>query len=82
MSALARIEVRPARPRDLNGTFGRAPLRERRLRLGVREGVVGSAPKTRRIGERYGCEKAPVVRGTVVLVEVGRLPRETAHRSW
>ncbi len=34
-------------------------------------------PKTRRIGERYGCEKAPVVRGTVVLVEVSRLPRET-----
>ena len=34
-------------------------------------------PKTRRIGERYGCEKAPVVKGTVVLVEVGKLPRET-----
>lgn len=34
-------------------------------------------PKTRRIGERYGCEKAPVVKGTVVLVEVSRLPRET-----
>lgn len=37
----------------------------------------GLHPKTRRIGERYGCEKAPVVRGTVVLVEVSRLPRET-----
>jgi hypothetical protein len=37
----------------------------------------GLHPKTRRIGERYGCERAPVVRGTVVLVEVGRLPRET-----
>jgi hypothetical protein len=38
----------------------------------------GLHPKTRRMGERYGCEKAPVVRGTVVLlVEVGRLPRET-----
>lgn len=34
-------------------------------------------PKTRRIGERYGCERAPVVKGTVVLVEVSRLPRET-----
>lgn len=34
-------------------------------------------PKTRRIGERYGCERAPVVRGTVILVEVSRLPRET-----
>ena len=34
-------------------------------------------PKTRRIAERYGCEKAPVVKGTVVLVEVSRLPRET-----
>jgi hypothetical protein len=34
-------------------------------------------PKTRRIGERYGCERAPVVRGTVILVEVGKLPRET-----
>jgi len=37
----------------------------------------GLHPKTRRIGERYGCEAAPVVRGTVVLVEVERLPRET-----
>ncbi len=37
----------------------------------------GLHPKTRRIGVRYGCEKAPVVRGTVVLVEVGKLPRET-----
>ena len=34
-------------------------------------------PKTRRIGERYGCERAPIVKGTVVLVEVSRLPRET-----
>ena len=34
-------------------------------------------PKTRRIGERYGCERAPVVRGTVILVEVSRLPCET-----
>jgi hypothetical protein len=37
----------------------------------------GLHPKTRRIGEGYGCEAAPVVRGTVVLVEVERLPRET-----
>jgi hypothetical protein len=37
----------------------------------------GLHPKTRRIGERYGCEAAPVVRGTVVLVEVGKLPRQT-----
>jgi hypothetical protein len=37
----------------------------------------GLHPKTRRIGERYGCERAPVVEGTVVLVEVGKLPRET-----
>ena len=37
----------------------------------------GLHPKTRRIGERYdGCERAPVVRGTVVLVEVGKLPRQ------
>jgi hypothetical protein len=34
-------------------------------------------PKTRRIAERYGCEKAPVVRGTVILVEVAKLPRQT-----
>ena len=33
-------------------------------------------PKTRRLGERYGCERAPLVRGTVILVEVGKLPRE------
>ena len=31
----------------------------------------GLHPKTRRIAERYGCEKAPIVRGTVLLVEVG-----------
>jgi Transposase DDE domain len=37
----------------------------------------GLHPKTRRIGERYGCERAPIVRGTVVLVEVGKLPRQT-----
>ncbi|MDQ5827825.1 MAG: transposase [Chloroflexota bacterium] len=37
----------------------------------------GSHPKTRRIGERYGCKRAPVVRGTVVLVEVGKLARHT-----
>lgn len=37
----------------------------------------GLHPKTRRIGERYGCKRAPVVRGTVVLVEVGKLPRQT-----
>ncbi len=41
-------------------------------------------PKTRRIGERYGCERAPVVRGTVVLVEVGKLPKQTRKpkRLW
>ena len=33
--------------------------------------------KTRRIGERYGCERAPVVRGMLILVEVSQLPRET-----
>ena len=37
----------------------------------------GLHPKTRRIGERYGCKRAPVVRGTVVLVEVGKLPKQT-----
>jgi hypothetical protein len=37
----------------------------------------GLHPKTRRIGERYGCERAPVVRGTVILVEVSKLPCET-----
>jgi len=44
----------------------------------------GLHPKTRRIGERYGCERAPIVRGTVVLVEVGKLPRETRKpkRLW
>lgn len=41
-------------------------------------------PKTRRIAERYGCDRAPVVKGTVVLVEVSRLPRETRKpkRLW
>ncbi len=40
----------------------------------------GLHPKTRRIGERYGCEKAPVVQGTVVVVEVGKLPRGTTRK--
>jgi hypothetical protein len=37
----------------------------------------GLHPKTRQIGERYGCKRAPVVRGSVVLVEVDKLPRQT-----
>ncbi len=37
----------------------------------------GLHPKKPRIGERYGCKRAPVVRGWVVLVEVGKLPRQT-----
>jgi hypothetical protein len=37
----------------------------------------GLHPKTRRIAERYGCERTPVIRGCVVLVEVGKLPRQT-----
>jgi hypothetical protein len=40
----------------------------------------GLHPKTRRAGERYGSESAAVVRGTVVLVEVGRLPRGERRR--
>lgn len=41
----------------------------------------GLHPKTRRAGERYGCENAAVVRGTVVLVEVERLPRGERRRK-
>ena len=41
----------------------------------------GPHPKTRRAGERYGCESAAVVRGTVVLVEVERLPRGERRRK-
>ena len=37
----------------------------------------GLHPKTRQIGKRYGCKQAPVVQGCVVLVEVGKLPRQT-----
>ena len=33
-------------------------------------------PKTRRIGKRNGSERVPVVRGTVILVEMGKLPRQ------
>ena len=40
----------------------------------------GLHPKTRRAKERYGCESACVVRGTVVLVEVGRLPQGERRR--
>ncbi len=41
----------------------------------------GLHPKTRRAKERYGCESACVVRGTVVLVEVGRLPQGERRRQ-
>jgi hypothetical protein len=40
----------------------------------------GLHPKTRRAGKRYGSESACVVRGTVVLVEVERLPRGERRR--
>lgn len=38
-------------------------------------------PKTRRAAERYGSESAAVVRGTVVLVEVERLPSGERRRT-
>lgn len=40
----------------------------------------GLHPKTRRAKERYGCESAAVIRGTVILVEVERLPRGERRR--
>ena len=36
--------------------------------------MVGASPKTRRTAERYGSESAAVVDGTLVLVEVEKLP--------
>ena len=41
----------------------------------------GLHPKTRRAKERYGATTAAVVEGTVVLVEVGRLPRGERRRK-
>ena len=41
----------------------------------------GLHPKTRKAAERYGSETAAVVEGTVVLVEVGRLPRGERRRK-
>ena len=41
----------------------------------------GLHPKTRKATERYGAETASVVRGTVVLVEVERLPRGERRRK-
>ena len=41
----------------------------------------GLHPKTRRAGERYGSGSAAVARGTVVLVEVERLPRGERRRK-
>ncbi len=38
-------KVRPARPRNLDAAFGRAPLPNRRLRHGARPGLVWVAPK-------------------------------------
>lgn len=37
--------------------------------------------KTRRAAERYGAATAAVVEGTVVLVEVERLPRDERRRK-
>lgn len=41
----------------------------------------GLHPKTRRAGERYDSETAAVVKGTVILVEVERLPRGEKRRA-
>ncbi len=41
----------------------------------------GFYPKTRRAAKRYGSESAAVVRGTVVLVEVERLPSGERRRG-
>jgi len=41
----------------------------------------GLHPKTRRAKERYGSDSAAVVRGTVILVEVERLPRGERRRK-
>lgn len=41
----------------------------------------GLHPKTRRAAERYASESAAVAVGTVVLVEVGRLPRGERRRK-
>ena len=41
----------------------------------------GLHPKTRRAGQRYGSESAAVAVGTVVLVEVERLPRGERRRK-
>jgi hypothetical protein len=41
----------------------------------------GLHPKTRRAKERYGSETAAIVVGTVVLVEVDRLPRDERRRK-
>ena len=41
----------------------------------------GLHPKTRKAKERYGSESACVVKGTVVLVEVGRLPQGGRRRE-
>jgi hypothetical protein len=41
----------------------------------------GLHPKTRKAKERYGSESACVVKGTIVLVEVGRLPQGERRRE-
>ena len=41
----------------------------------------GLHPETRRAAERYGVATAKVVEGTVVLVEVERLPRGERRRK-
>jgi hypothetical protein len=76
-----RQQLRPAPPRDLD-----SPSTERRyqneyygsMRVKAWSGL---HPKTRRIDERYGCERAPVIRGTVIHVEVGKHSARPASRS-
>ncbi len=41
----------------------------------------GLHPKTRKAKERYGSDSACVVKGMVVLVEVGRLPQDERRRK-
>ena len=84
------VEPRPVgRPRRHGSKFALPdpetwpePAREHRCLTGDYGEVRARAwpglhPKSRRIRERYGCERAPVVRGTVILVEVAKLPRQT-----
>jgi hypothetical protein len=76
-----RREVRPQRLRNLARTHSRAPLLNRELRLDAGESMVGFTPQDPKSQRALRFRKRLCRKGTVVLVEVGRLPQGERRRE-